>query len=179
MLYLCGLLQNIFYFKMIAAIEKNLQRGIKLLENITDEQYSNASIPPYYSSIGANMRHVLDVFTCVFNGLEKKCIDFSDRERNQLVEQKTVFGIAYFKDVIEQLHCFKIEDFNTIISVSDNLGTGSITMNYTLGSALIQAHSHAVHHFASIGFIIHQLGIELPDADFGYNPTTPKKVLVE
>ncbi|REH50656.1 putative damage-inducible protein DinB [Tenacibaculum gallaicum] len=163
---------------MIAAINKNLQRGIKLLEAINDEQYSDTSIPPYYSSIGANMRHILDVFVCIFNGLDKKCVDFSDRERNQLAEQKTEFGIAYFKEVIEQLYCLETEDFDTIISVTDDLGTGKVTANYTLGSALIQAHSHAIHHFASIGFIINQLGIELPDADFGYNPTTPKKELV-
>ncbi|MDO6674644.1 DinB family protein [Tenacibaculum sp. 1_MG-2023] len=163
---------------MIAAINKNLQRGIKLLEAINDEQYSDTSIPPYYSSIGANMRHILDVFVCIFNGLDKKCVDFSDRERNQLAEQKTEFGIVYFKEVIEQLYCLETEDFDTIISVTDDLGTGKVTANYTLGSALIQAHSHAIHHFASIGFIINQLGIELPDADFGYNPTTPKKELV-
>ncbi len=164
---------------MVEAIEKNLQRGIKLLKSITDEQYSDTSIPPYYSSIGANMRHVLDVFTCVFNGMEKKCVDFSDRERNLQIEQKTDYGIAYFNKIIFKLRKLEAEDFDVIIPVSDDLGTGSVTVNYTLGSALIQAHSHAVHHFASIGFIIHQLGIELPDADFGYNPTTPKKVLVE
>ncbi|WP_028890932.1 DinB family protein [Tenacibaculum sp. 47A_GOM-205m] len=164
---------------MVEAIEKNLQRGIKLLTGITDEQYSDKSIPPYYSSIGANMRHILDVFACIFNGLEKKCVDFSDRERNKLAEEKTAFGIAYFNEVIAGLHCLNIEDFDKIISVTDDLGTGKVTANYTLGSALIQAHSHAIHHFASIGFIINQLGIELPDADFGYNPTTPKKVFVE
>ena len=54
-----------------------------------------------------------------------------------------------------------------------------VTVNYTLASALIQAHSHAIHHFASIGYIISQLGIELPDADFGYNPTTPKNQSLE
>lgn len=164
---------------MVEAIEKNLQRGIKLLTAITDEQYSDKSIPPYYSSIGANMRHILDVFACVFNGLDKKCVDFSDRERNQLAEEKKTYGIAYFNEVIAQLHCLQSEDFDEIISVTDDLGTGKVTANYTLGSALIQAHSHAIHHFASIGFIIHQLGVELPDADFGYNPTTPKKILVE
>ncbi|MGG6231946.1 DinB family protein [Tenacibaculum sp. SDUM215027] len=163
---------------MIVAIDKNLQRGIKLLEAINDEQYSNTSIPPYYSSIGANMRHILDVFVCIFNGLDKRCVDFSDRERNQLAEEKTESGIAYFNQVIEQLYCLETEDFDTIISVTDDLGTGKVTANYTLGSALIQAHSHAIHHFASIGFIINQLGIELPDTDFGYNPTTPKKELV-
>lgn len=163
---------------MIDAIEKNLERGIKLLNSITDEQYSDKTVPPYYSSIGANMRHILDVFTCIFKGLENSCVDFSDRERNQLAEEKTEFGILYFNDVISQLHCLNTEDFDRVIPVTDDLGLGKLTANYTVGSALIQAHSHAIHHFASIGFIINQLGIELPDADFGYNPTTPKKVLV-
>jgi hypothetical protein len=38
----------------------------------------------------------------------------------------------------------------------------------------MQVQSHAIHHFASIGYLIYQLEIELADADFGYNPTTPK-----
>lgn len=164
---------------MIDAIDKNLQRGIKLLTHISDNQYSNKSIAPYYSSIGANMRHVLDVFACILKGYNNKKIDFSDRERNQLVEEQTKFGIEYFNEVILQLHALKIEDFDMIVTVTDDLGMGKLTANYTLGGALIQAHSHAIHHFASIGFIIHQLGIDLPDADFGYNPTTPKKALVE
>lgn len=163
---------------MIKAIEKNLQRGIKLLNSISDEQYSNATILPYNSSIGCNMRHILDAFTCIFNGLESKNVDFSLRERNCLAEQTTAAGLAYFDKVLNQLYNLETIDFNQIISVTDDLGTGKITANYTLGSALAQAHSHAIHHFASIGFIIHQLGIQLPDADFGYNPTTPKKDLV-
>ena len=163
---------------MIKAIEKNLRRGIKLLESISDEQYSDKSIPPYYSSIGTNMRHVLDVFSCVFKGLENDCIDFSLRERNVLTEEKTKAGIDYFNSIISNLQALHTYDFNKIISVTDDLGTGKITTNYTLGGALVQAHSHAIHHFASVGFIINQLGIDLPDADFGYNPTTPKKEFI-
>ena len=47
--------------------------------------------------------------------------------------------------------------------VNDDLGLGVVAANYTLGGILIQAHSHAIHHFASVGYIICQLGIELPD----------------
>ncbi|WP_299122246.1 DinB family protein [uncultured Tenacibaculum sp.] len=162
---------------MIDAIEKNLQRGVKLLNSITDEQYSDKNVPPYYSSIGANMRHILDVFACIFSGLDTNCVDFSNRERNQLAEEKTAAGIEYFNSVICQLHSLNPDDFNKIISVTDDLGTGKVTTNYTLASALAQAHSHAIHHFASIGFIINQLDIELPDPDFGYNPTTPKRAV--
>ncbi|WP_299683465.1 DinB family protein [uncultured Tenacibaculum sp.] len=160
---------------MINAIEKNLQRGFKLLNTISDEQYSDCSVPPYYSSIGNNMRHILDVFSCIFKGIENGVIDVSDRERNELAQIKTDAGIAYFRQIIDQLKLVNPEDFDKIVKVTDDLGTGKITTNYTLGSALVQANSHAIHHYASIGFIIEKLGIELPDADFGYNPTTPRK----
>lgn len=159
---------------MIAAIVQNLERGIKLLNSISDEEYSNNSIPPYFSSIGCNMRHVLDAFTSIFKGLETGSIDFTDRKRNTICEEKTENGIEYFKDTIAKLNNLDVINFDTIIPVKDNLGSGIITVNYTLESALAYAHSHAIHHFASIGFLIYQLEIELPDTDFGYNPTTPK-----
>jgi len=159
---------------MIEAIEHNLNRGVKLLNSISDTQYSDTSVHPYHSSIGSHMRHILDVFDCIFSGLERKRIDLTARKRNQLAEQKTAFGLAYFDDTIEKLAGFKTIDLNQKVEVSDDLGLGMVTTTYTLASVLIQAHSHAIHHFASIGYIICELGIELPDADFGYNPTTPR-----
>ncbi len=159
---------------MIDAIILNLKRGIRLLENIDDLQYSDKSIAPYYSSVGGHMRHILDVFDCIFDGLEYGKVDLTARKRNELAETKTTFGILYFEKTISKLQEIKSQNFNTLIEVSDDLGLGNVTANYTLASALIQAHSHAIHHFASIGYIISQLDISLPDMDFGYNPTTPK-----
>ncbi|NCP90790.1 MAG: DinB family protein [Flavobacteriales bacterium] len=159
---------------MINAIEKNLQRGVKLLNSISEAQYNNQSVAPYYSSIGGHIRHILDIFDCIFEGIPTKKIDLAARKRNELVEQYTVHGLLYFESILKKLDALKNSDFNELYQVRDDLGMGEITTNYTLASALIQAHSHAIHHFASIGYIIAQLGIELPDADFGFNPTTPK-----
>ena len=162
---------------MINAIEYNLQRGIKLLNNLSESEYTNESIPPYYSSIGCHIRHILDVFSCIIIGFDTKKIDLTNRERNQSVEQKIDFGIAYFEEVISKINAFSEEDLQTEIIFIDDLGLGKMEAKTTLGAVLIQAHSHAIHHFASIGYSIYQLGIELPDADFGYNPTTPKNIL--
>ena len=159
---------------MIEAIEHNLNRGVRLLNSISDSQYSDTTVQPYHSSIGSHMRHILDVFDCIFCGLEQKQIDLTARKRNQLAEQKTAFGLSYFESTIEQLQNFKTIDLNQEVEVSDDLGLGMVTATYTLASVMIQAHSHAIHHFASIGYIICKLGIELPDADFGYNPSTPR-----
>lgn len=163
---------------MISAITHNLQRGVKLLNAINDNQYSDSSVAPYYSSIGIHMRHILDVFDCIFEGLETKKVDLSARKRNELAENKVVFGLAYFEETILKLEGLKKQNLDILVEVKDDLGLGVVTANYTLASALIQAHSHAIHHFASIGYIISQLGINLPDADFGYNPTTPRDKIV-
>ena len=159
---------------MINAIVHNLNRGVKLLNSIDDNQYSDITIAPYYSSIGGHIRHILDVFDCIFDGLEIGEVDLSARKRNVLAEQKTNVGLDYFNQVIEKLNSLTNVDLNQIVPVRDDLGLGEIVQNYTLGSALIQAHSHAIHHFASLGYLINQLGIDLPDNDFGYNPTTPR-----
>jgi len=164
---------------MIEAIEHNLNRGVRLLNSISDTQYSDTTVQPYNSSIGGHMRHILDVFDCIFSGLEYKQIDLTARKRNQLAEEKTTFGLAYFEDTIQKLQRFKTIDLNQKVAVTDDLGLGMVTTTYTLASVLIQAHSHAIHHFASIGYIICKLGIELPDSDFGYNPSTPRHKQLE
>lgn len=159
---------------MIEAIQKNLERGIHLLNSISDDEYANTTIAPYYSSIGGHTRHVLDVFDCVFNGLDSNNINLIQRKRNSVVENKTKEGVKYFQSIISKLEGFENKDLNQIVQVTDDLGSGAISANYTLSAVLIQAHSHAIHHFASVGYIISQLGIQLPDEDFGFNPTTPK-----
>jgi len=159
---------------LISAIIQNLERGKKLVWNIEQHQYTDNGVAPYYSSIGIHMRHVLDIFDCIFDGLPAKSIDLTQRKRNEVIEQEKVFGLTYFDLIIGRLQELEYEDLDLEIEVSDDLGKGKVKAKYTLAAVLIQAHSHAIHHFASIGYIIHQLGISLPDEDFGYNPTTPK-----
>ncbi|MDN3644550.1 DinB family protein [Lutimonas halocynthiae] len=159
---------------MIPAIVQNLNRGTNLLNSISDDQYANNSTAPYYSSIGIHMRHILDVFNCIFEGIENGQIDLTARQRNELAETKVAVGLDYFDRIIALLNEVREEDLDRLVEVKDDLGLGMITANYTIAAALIQAHSHAIHHFASIGYIISQMGINLPDGDFGYNPTTPR-----
>lgn len=164
---------------MIKAIEHNLNRGVRLLNSINDNQYSDTSIGPYHSSIGGHIRHILDIFDCIFDGLESKQINLAARKRNELAETRTNVALDYFDLIISNLRELEDFDLDQLVEVSDDLGQGVVVQKYTLGSALIQAHSHAIHHFASLGYIISQLGIELPDGNFGYNPTTPKSESLE
>ncbi|WP_010135405.1 DinB family protein [Ochrovirga pacifica] len=160
---------------MIDAIVQNLEKGKYLLKNLCNDQYSYNQIPPYHSSIGAHMRHVLDVFQCVFKGLDNSQVDFTYRERNVTREKCTIQGTAYFDDIIHQLKSLKKEDYSRNLIVIDNLGSGKISYSTTLAALLAQAQSHAIHHYATVGFLMNQQNIQLPNNCFGVNPTTPQK----
>lgn len=162
---------------MITGIIDNLEKGKYLLNNISNAKYTDKSVAPYHSSIGAHVRHILDVFQCVFDGLEDKQVDLTKRERNTDVESFTVSGLQYFDQVIHQLECLDESCFEHLISISDDLGCGKVTFTNTLGGILAQAQSHAIHHFASIGYMLHSLEINLPMDCFGVNPTTPEMTL--
>lgn len=158
---------------IIDAATANLKRAATLIPMLEAESYSNSNIGPYYSSIGEHLRHVLDIFKCLVDGLDSKVVDLSDRVRGTEAETIPERGLQYLNAVIKDLARLRDIDQATPITVIDDLGLGTVDVPSTLGAVLCQAHSHAIHHFASIGYLLHLQGLPLPDCKFGYNPTTP------
>lgn len=159
---------------MIKEIIKNLQKGRSLLIDISQEHYNDKSISPYHSSIGGHMRHILDMFNCIFIGYDSLKVDFTLRDRNINIETIPSYCITYLDLVIDHLKNIDTTELDKSIELIDDLGGGKCSVNSTLGAVLAQAHSHAIHHYATIGYMMHNLGVVLKDDNFGLNPTTPK-----
>ena len=158
---------------MIGALQNNLKLGVDLLRALSEAQYQDTSVGPYHASIGNHIRHILDMFDCVFSGLNSGAIDLTARKRDENIEQDISAALVYFKRTLDQLTALRGMDMCKIVSVTDDLGMGVERADYTLAAILIQTHSHATHHYASIGHILCQIGVDVPDNVFGYNPTTP------
>ncbi len=158
---------------IISSINHNLNNAIALLDALDSETYCDTSVGPYYSSIGSHIRHTLDFFDCIINGLDTNDIDLTARKRDEILST----DIEAAKDHIYMLQETLVSyvDVNTdyLIHVTDNMGQGKVTVNYTLESILAHANSHAIHHYATIGYVLDQLGVGLKIPGFGYNPTTP------
>ncbi len=152
---------------------KTLQKTNLLLSNLTNEELSNNSVSPYYSSLGCHIRHILDFYDCILNVNSNKRIDLTARNRNNGVETNCEFAIQYLNVIVDKLNNIdgKVEEK---VYVIDDLGLGKTEIQYTLGAIFAQANSHAIHHYAIINYILDNLGIMLQDDDFGYNPTTPR-----
>tara|TARA_R110002049_G_scaffold308770_1_gene514006 strand:- start:20724 stop:21224 length:501 start_codon:yes stop_codon:yes gene_type:complete len=162
---------------VIQSTLKTLEKSQSLLDKLTDDQLCNASVSPYYSSIGTHIRHILDFYDCLFNINLENQIDLTARSRNKDVETKCDCAINYLNVIINKL---KVSDFEmeTTVSVTDDLGMGTIEIPYTYGALLAQANSHTIHHYAIINYIFDRLGIITNDSDFGYNPTTPNGYVI-
>ena len=82
------------------------------------------------------------------------------------------------RETKEQLmELYTLENLNCI-SVIDDHGLGKIKLEYTIESILAQSNSHAIHHFASISYILYNLDVNVEMPEFGFNPTTPRKTRI-
>lgn len=158
---------------IISSINHNLNNAIALLKAIDTTVYQDDSVGPYYSSIGSHIRHTLDFFECIVNGLDSNNIDLTARKRDELLSSDKELAIKYIYKLQEILLSYVGVNTDYLIHVTDDMGRGKVTVSYTLESILLHANSHAVHHYATIGYILDHLGIELKITGFGYNPTTP------
>ena len=158
---------------IVSSINQNLNKAITLIDAITAEQYRDASVAPYYSSIGSHLRHVLDFFDCIVTGLDTNAIDLTARKRDVTLAENKEAAKAYIYELQQTLNCYIDTNSDYLLHVTDNLGTENVTVNYTLESILAHANSHATHHFATIGYLLCQQGVICEISGFGYNPTTP------
>jgi len=159
---------------IIQSALQTLQKSKSLLIDLSDDDLCNATISPYYSSIGSHIRHILDFYDCVLNINSDNRIDLTARSRNKEVENCCDNALDYLNEIIKKIQSVNFEA-NKSITVIDDLGLGKTEIPYTIGAVFAQANSHTIHHYAIINYIFDRLGIVLEDSDFGYNPTTPKQ----
>lgn len=154
---------------------KTLKEAKFILDNIEDDIFCNVSVSPYYSSIGTHIRHILDFYACIFKVNSKNQIDLTARTRNKEVESKCCAAKDYLSSIINKLSHLNF-DGNKTVYVLDDLGLGKMEIPYTMGALFSQANSHTIHHYAIINYILEGLNISINDSNFGFNPTTPKKI---
>jgi len=152
-----------------------LNKSKALIESLSDDVLSNHSVPPYHSCIGSHIRHILDFYDCIINGISKLSIDLTDRKRDLRMHEDCNYALENLQRIIVNLETLNDMPMHAKLVVNDDLGLGTTNIEYTLGALLAQANSHAIHHYAIINYILDYLGIKLEDGTFGFNPTTPQQ----
>ncbi|MBT8267644.1 MAG: hypothetical protein KJN59_00340 [Bacteroidia bacterium] len=163
---------------IVQALKATVIKAKSILTELTDEQLTDASVPPYYSCVGTHIRHILDFYRCIDNGLEAAEVDLTSRNRNSIIENNRIKALNEVEAIYKMMDNWSRFKQDKKIMVIDDLGSGKQRIDYTLAALTAQANSHTIHHFALINYMLDRMGVRLNDSEIGYNPTTPRPDMI-
>jgi uncharacterized damage-inducible protein DinB len=162
--------------ELIRATEDVLSQGLRLLFELEDATYSRTADAPFHASIGGHYRHVLEHFESLIKGLRAREINYDARERNLRMQSEVTYASVVTCDMLRALRRCSAETLSRNCKVINSVGYGSsqpVSMDSNIGRELAYCIGHAIHHYAIIRLLCHELGVSVP-AEFGVAPSTLK-----
>ena len=153
-----------------------LLQGLTLLFHLDDHSYSQVAGAPFNASIGQHYRHVIEHFQSLTRGLQGHEINYDARERNVRLQSEVTYGSIATCDILRVLKRYTDDTLARECNVINSVGYGSVgpsTFQSTISRELAYCAGHAIHHYAIIRLLCHQIGVSVP-AEFGIAPSTLK-----
>jgi len=154
-----------------------LEQGIRLIERLDDASFTRAPGGPFRGGVGPQFRHCLDLYDCFLRGLDDGRVDYAARERDNRVESDRERAGESARRIIELLSRLDASRLQSGLAVRSEIEPGGRPVEWnasSVGRELQFLLSHTIHHYALIGAMLTQQGIELAGdlADFGVAPST-------
>ena len=151
-----------------------LQQAVSLLKEIQTEDYQLTMQPHLSGSIGKHIRHVIDHYLALEQGLLDGLVDYNQRHRNSNIEASPSVALDSLKAIINWLENITSEQLESSVTVRSEVSiseTLNIQCHSTLAREILFVSSHAIHHFSLISVARSLQGYDVPQY-FGYAPAT-------
>jgi uncharacterized damage-inducible protein DinB len=131
--------------------------GMLTVEHYTMRHDENASI-------GEHLRHSVEHFTVLLDGLGLGIIDYDNRKRNSDLERCPLALISAVRAISAQFLLLAGQSMTTPLEVRMLFApnTEKLDVPSTLGRELGFVASHAIHHIAIVKLLMQSLGASLP-----------------
>ncbi|HEY0946605.1 MAG TPA: hypothetical protein VGD81_15105 [Opitutaceae bacterium] len=165
---------------ILTAVRANvavLQQGIDLLATLGADRYTRRVPVCFDAAPGGHIRHIIDHYLGLLDGLGRGEVDYEHRARDPLVERDVDYARGVMESIVARLEELARADGDCALQVhaetADPAGGRSATGSSSLLRELEFLLSHTVHHYALVAMMCRILGHE-PPRDFGVAPSTMK-----
>lgn len=134
---------------MISYSIKTLNQLSDLIKALNHKQYSSNLDLLSNNSIGKHTRHIIEFYTCVFDGLKNGIINYDNRNRNLLLETDKEYALSAIAGVILKIQSNQ-SDQQIFLQLSFSDVNEITEMQSTYFRELAYNIEHAVHHLAII-----------------------------
>lgn len=143
-----------------------------LLAGISPKVYSEPA-PGVGHRVGPQIRHVIEFYICLLEGLDSGVVDYDARRREKSLETSPAAAVARMRSISLALGDASLQcDRPLRVRMEDapaELGAGFLPSS--LLRELQAVRSHTIHHFALIAVTLQARGIAV-DSAFGVAPST-------
>ncbi len=162
--------------ELIVAVQDVLLQGLGLLFELGDEKYSQVAGTPFNASVGQHYRHVLEHFQSLIRGLRAQEVNYDARARNQRLQSDVTYASIATCDVLRALKRYTDETLALNCRVINSVGYSTSQpsrFESNVSRELAYCIGHAIHHFAILRLICHEIAVTVP-SEFGVAPSTLK-----
>ncbi len=151
-----------------------LEQGRELIATLPDPAFapSGAAGKP----VGPHFRHVFEHYSCFLDGLADDRIDYDSRAREAGLENSRVIAGERIRELVAGLAALDGSDLDRAVQARLESGLGGDDEQWSQTTLRRELHfllSHTVHHYALIGLLLTQHGID-SGSEFGVAPSTLK-----
>jgi uncharacterized damage-inducible protein DinB len=148
-----------------------LNQATSLIQNVSDEHFTQFPAPAFQAGVGTHVRHCLDFYIAFFAGLEAKRIDYDARKRDPKIERDRSYACEKIGAVTAQLQSLTNLDNRVELQIKVNDTTHGTLGKSSVSRELQALIEHTIHHYALIAVLLRLQGYT-PPPDFGVAPST-------
>lgn len=130
---------------LIPSINNSLDELVRLLDQLSDQEYSKSCSELSNASIGEHTRHIIEMFQCLENQYESGVVNYDKRDRNVQIQTAAKFAIAQIVMIKDNL-----EKENKNIELQQIVDGEEIRIQSNYHRELLYNLEHCIHHQALI-----------------------------
>ena len=148
-----------------------LLQMLSLLSRMDDTVYATSPQGLAPHRVGGHLRHILEFYECLLDGLTVSRIDYDKRKRDETIEKSRLSGEARICAIIGRLEDTTSLREDAPVAVRMENSDSDVYFASSISREMQALSSHTIHHLALIAVTLRLHGLEV-DPDFGMSPST-------
>jgi hypothetical protein len=139
------------------------------LQQLTDAEYRQSCKTLFNATIGQHVRHIIELFMCLYKGYDMGIVDYDKRERDIRIENHKDFAVELLQVINSNLDR---HNKDLLLAASYDQNSPALLITTSFNREVIYNLEHTVHHMALIRVGINEVAhLALPE-EFGIAAST-------